>query len=361
MADLPDHLILTADYEVFGDGSGDVSACVVEPTEAMLSVAARHGAPVTLFVESLEFDAMRRAATMRSGLADGIAAVEKQIRQALRDGNDTQLHLHPQWMGAQPVGDRAWELDFRRWRIGDLNSDEVRKTIKRGLSALEELQGAATESPRVAFRAGAWCIQPSAHVMTALGDSGLAIDSSVAPGLFHSAHGDWYDFRAAPADHACWRQNDDVCQPAASGIWEVPIATAKISWLRHIRAKATARLFDRGGGAAAGCSGGHAGPNTGREKLKGHLARIISAGRAMLDFSTLDGPTLIAVAEGWRNGRRADGVPLPIVAIAHSKNFTRRSASSLDTFLEWAEGQPGLRFSTFPRWLEEAGGPGGAD
>ena len=70
MADFPDHLILTADYEVFGDGSGDVSACVVEPTEAMLSVAARHGAPVTLFVESLEFDAMRRAAPVRRGLAE---------------------------------------------------------------------------------------------------------------------------------------------------------------------------------------------------------------------------------------------------------------------------------------------------
>ena len=50
----PDHLILTVDYEIFGNASGSPLKCVVEPAERILSIAKHFAAPVTLFVEALE-------------------------------------------------------------------------------------------------------------------------------------------------------------------------------------------------------------------------------------------------------------------------------------------------------------------
>ncbi len=54
------HLILTVDYEVFGNGQGCLKHCVVEPASRLLRVADQFDAPVTLFAEAAELMAMER-------------------------------------------------------------------------------------------------------------------------------------------------------------------------------------------------------------------------------------------------------------------------------------------------------------
>ena len=48
-------LLLTLDYELFGDGSGDVFKHIVEPTNSVLEVAERYGAKITVFFEVVEY------------------------------------------------------------------------------------------------------------------------------------------------------------------------------------------------------------------------------------------------------------------------------------------------------------------
>ena len=42
-------ILLTLDYELYGDGTGDVLRDVVKPTERILSICERFGCRITIF------------------------------------------------------------------------------------------------------------------------------------------------------------------------------------------------------------------------------------------------------------------------------------------------------------------------
>jgi hypothetical protein len=54
------HLILSLDYEVFGNGTGDVMRDVVCPTSRLLDTCDRHGAKMTIMFEVGEYWAFER-------------------------------------------------------------------------------------------------------------------------------------------------------------------------------------------------------------------------------------------------------------------------------------------------------------
>jgi hypothetical protein len=84
----------------------------------------------------------------------------------------------------------------------------------------------------------------------------------------------------------------------------------------------------------------------------GRLAKLSKLGQVMLDFSSMPSRVLIDVSRKWL--KQFDGVtdvPLPLVAIGHTKNFSVASEQSLAEYLEWASGE-GIAFTTFPAWLD---------
>lgn len=338
------HLILTVDYELFGDGSGCLDVCVLQPAERMLQIAARFDAPVTFFAEALEFIALSNEQ------GDDRATV--QLQKALAYGHDVQLHLHPQWAGACFDIDRGWQVDMARWRIGDLPAEEVEGLIRQGKQWLKVEVAANVPGYRcLAFRAGGWCIQPSAHVIQALRREGFMVDSTVAPGQWRPGCGEWSDFRAAP-DLPFWKTQEDVCIPDPQGLWEVPIAAGSIGRLRHLRSLTAARK-QADGGMAPTCTGSYRGPANGIfHRLWMKSARLAQLGRVMLDLSTLPAQDLIDVTRQWlaRYGE-TNGMPIPIVAIAHTKNFSRASEEAMGRYLSWAS-DVGIRFSTYGQWLD---------
>ncbi len=48
-------LVLTVDYEIFGNGTGDVRQHVTEPTERTCHIAEKFGMPVTVFFKMEEY------------------------------------------------------------------------------------------------------------------------------------------------------------------------------------------------------------------------------------------------------------------------------------------------------------------
>lgn len=46
-------IVLTLDYELFGNGKGDVFRQIVEPTKHILKIAKQHNAHLTIFLKSL--------------------------------------------------------------------------------------------------------------------------------------------------------------------------------------------------------------------------------------------------------------------------------------------------------------------
>ncbi len=341
------HLILTVDYELFGDGSGRPGACVLEPAYRMMRLAECVDASLTFFVEALEFIALSEQ--------ERDHRARDQLRAALQGGHDVQLHLHPQWSKAESDAQGAWRLDMKRWRIGDLLEEDVRQLLRKGRFWLENEIAAHVAGYRcLAFRAGGWCIQPSEKVIAALLAEGFELDSTVAPGQWRAGRGEWSDFRAAPSLPS-WRVTGDVCQPSGSGLWEVPIAVGNIGWRRHLAVLLHGKK-QKNAGLAPGCIGSYRGPEQSRvEHIRARMVRLRQLGEVMLDFSTMPADVLIDVSRQWLSRFSTIDEPLPLVAIAHTKNFSASSERNLKIFLAWAKSS-GLQFSTYEQWLETTHG-----
>lgn len=338
------HIILTVDYELFGDGSGCLDACVLKPAAQMMQIAERFNAPVTFFAEALEFIAMTEQ--------KDDSRAKSQLNASLKRGHDVQLHIHPQWHDASFDFQESWLLDMDSWRMGDLTKLEVDTLLGKAKQWLEgEVASNIPNYRCVAFRAGGWCIQPSEVVISALIEKGFVLDSTVASGQWRIGYGEWSDFRNAP-DLPFWLIQDDVCRPSSNGLWEVPISVGNINPLQHLKA-----LFisNRGGaqGLAPNCTGSYRGPSENRwHCLRAKMARLQQLGKVMLDISTLPADVLIEVTRQWRERySKTNRRPLPIVAIAHTKNFTPVSEQSLVHYFKWAQNE-GMVFSTYGGWLE---------
>ena len=321
---MSDHLVVTVDYEVFGNGRGCVDACVLDPAERLLRLAEERGFPLTFFVEATEFAAMEQAGV------ESIGAVKDQLRRAHARGHDIGLHIHPQWWKAPYNG--RWEV-LPQSRIADLPPDRIAALIEDGLSWLTNV---VPDWRCTAFRAGALSIQPSEVVVAALNEMGIAIDSSVAPGRF-AAGSSWFDFRHVP-DGTWWRTDGDVCTAGTGRLVEVPIATGRIS----PRADLASFIENRHTRNPPGCSPGPRPRNT----LE-MASKVASLGRAMLDYCRHDQPLLSALAADWTT-RGSDRNP--VVCIGHTKNTTDRALASLGSFVDHSRAA-GMSASTFGQWL----------
>lgn len=351
MPDPRANLILTVDYELFGDGGGDLDAHLVQPTDRLLRVARAHGVPVTIFVETEEIRFLEAHAAPGSALAAQVERVRAQLRQAVADGHDVQLHVHPQWMDATWNGESA-RVREDAWRLGDLDAAAVGRLLGEGKAWLEACVAEARPGHRCdVFRAGAWCIQPERDVLATLRRLGFRMESTVAPGLSHPGRLDWYDFADAPTDRSWWRIDVDVCRPEDGALVEVPIVVARVPRLRGLQA--IRHRLRGGGGMGPVAGGGGLALRARASALRGFLPRWR---RLKLDPCALPAPVLLVVLRRWLRERDGAGVT-PVVAILHSKSFSRRSERELDAFLRWAGEQPNLRASTYAGWWADAGLP----
>ena len=338
------NLILTIDYEVFGNGRGCVDRCVIDPADRMMTIADRFKAPVTFFVETTEFISMQ---------AKAMAVVDRvrhQLSRAISRGHDIQLHVHPQWKNATQESDGYWQVDDKQWRIADLPFEEILELLRAGKSWLESVMGEGRSGQHcVAFRAGSWCIQPSESVVKALVGCGFQIDSTVAPGIQNMAFGEWSDFRNAPA-RPFWKTDGNVCCVTSSGLWEIPIVTGKIGRWRHVQAVGTAKSEGENG-MAPGCVGDYRGPGGQFQRLREMVGKVRRLGDVMLDLATMPADVLIEVTSQWIHRFGESDIPIPLVAIGHTKNFTPASERNLTEYLEWVK-REGIVFSTYGNWLE---------
>ncbi len=338
-----EHLILTVDYELFGNGSGNVVDCVTKPLERMADVAERHGARLEIFVEALEFDAMERSGMQH----EAIMAVKSQLAQLVDRGHSLQLHLHPQWSGAQ-WQDGEWVLDELQWRTGDIDAVRLAPMLTTALQWLREAAGSSRQSRHGSvFRAGGWCIQPSREPLKALRSLNVTMDSSVAPGARSTDAVSWFDFRSCPALH-WWPVDDDVCRAGNDGFLEVPIAVGRVNALRHVRARLQRA---QEGEFCAGCVGTYRNRRSGLSRYVDLLQKVWDSRRAMLDFCALPAELLIDVTHDWLR-RSSKNAAVPVVAIGHTKNFSDAAEREFDSFLTWAVARSPMQFSSYDEWRQ---------
>lgn len=218
------NLIFTLDYELYGNGSGDVFKHIIEPTEKILRIFDRYNAKITIFFEVIEYWKLKEEWDNGNKMGydrNPILAIENQLFSAYKKGHDIQLHLHPQWVNAKWTKD-GWNVDLSQWRLGDYvgNDDySLISLLQKGKETLETIINDQKYQCN-ALRAGGYNVQPSHDLSVAMKTVGLKIDSSIFPGGKELGYLSRYDYSMIPANKGMWFC-DDSLEKEVDGVTEL--------------------------------------------------------------------------------------------------------------------------------------------
>ncbi|SCY73684.1 hypothetical protein [Desulfoluna spongiiphila] len=134
------NIILTIDYEIFGDGSGDVKKHVVKPTEHILNICNKYSVPLTIMFEVNEYQKfVEYDLELNKKLGYSPAQeMKKQVLDAYSIGHDVQLHIHPQWVDAV-YKDGKWAMIDSELSITEFSRSKIHSVIQQGKTTLENL------------------------------------------------------------------------------------------------------------------------------------------------------------------------------------------------------------------------------
>ncbi|HZM70543.1 MAG TPA: hypothetical protein VFB95_09260 [Candidatus Cryosericum sp.] len=178
------HLVLTDDWELRGNGSGSMPRIQFETMERLVEVYERHGLKASFSVEVMQQLKHLEAGAAEPALLDLARRWEGHVREALRRGHDVQLHVHPQWHGAERR-DGRWHLSAA-WSILDHPKDRVAAMIRTCREYLEAaLRPVDPDYRCVAFRSGSWCLAPGEAILDLLIENGIVFDTSIVQGIHY--------------------------------------------------------------------------------------------------------------------------------------------------------------------------------
>ncbi len=176
------HLALTHDWELRGDGSGDIEQIQFAPLRRLMQIYAKFGARTTILPDVMQQLAFRRNESAHPELKPLGDAWDHHLRDAFLQHHDIQLHLHPQWLRAGYENGR-WH-PHGDWSILNYDPDAAYAMVAAGQEYLENLVRPIDSSYRcLAFRAGALAAAPSAHLFKSLVSLGFELDVSIAGGV----------------------------------------------------------------------------------------------------------------------------------------------------------------------------------
>jgi hypothetical protein len=365
------NLILSLDYEIFGNGAGDVMRDIIEPTNRLLDICDSHGAKLTIMFEAAEYWAFEQMEDKLDLDYSPAKTMARQAQDAIKRGHDVQLHLHPQWIGAE-LDDCLWRLRMKQWRFADLShglgdkEDEYSITgaLSKGKHTLEEIIcPVKTTYECIAFRAGGFFVQPSRQVIPAMKAVGMLIDSSVVQGLYiKSPH--WHcDFRTAISNHGCWwTTEDDVCLrgPAGKYILEFPVYSRAQPYIINLRWSKVRKVLKRQiiesrYPQAIEQAGGY----RSTAKLREVMLKLASVQPVLVDFCKLTARSMVKAMEKIlaTDNQSGDEIErtIPVVLIGHSKDFwnDEQFNSFLSTFESLSRYKGKIKFGTFSDVAEE--------
>lgn len=330
------HIILTNDYEICGNGGGDVDKCIIEPTKKMLAIASKHGVPVTLMLDIAEYNAFTNE-YQKGNLSDNIALkIRSQLIEAIRSIHDVQLHLHPQWLNYKYDKDNnEWELDLSLWRTSSLEKQMLKQILIESKTQLETLfKPINSEYSCMAFRAGAWCIQPEKNVLEALFEAGFMIDTSVS--LKQKLVNEYtnYDFSAIK-NRPYWYCKKDFNEDLKTGILELPVQSIKILFFERV----FRYFFNKfSSGLSSGCI-----CKPFQKKNKSQLTDYFKSAYLKLDYCKYSYKDLMRIIRKIEKKHNNYEI-LPLVAVGHSKEF--KHPDDFENFIIHAK-KYGYKFSTF--------------
>jgi len=149
------HLVLTDDWELRGDGSGDMRHMQFVTIQKLVSIYNEFGLKGTFMAEVMQQLQHRRFGKLHPELAGLADEWDETLRGVYSQGHDVQMHVHPQWRDAV-YQDGRWILTAP-WSMADCSASDSREMLGQAKRYLEDLLRRLDSSYRCcAFRAGSW-------------------------------------------------------------------------------------------------------------------------------------------------------------------------------------------------------------
>jgi hypothetical protein len=307
------NFLFTIDYEIFGNGTGELNELVFEPARRLQELFRKYDARFVNFVEAAEFEKIEAF-----GSDSAVDLVRTQIREMYHEGFEIALHLHPQWANARRENGQ-WILDLDEYNLCTLPRPRITEIVSGALNYVRYVLDRSDFTP-ISFRAGNWLFQPTATAASVLGEAGIRIDSSVFKGGLQHNHN--LDYRRASRNGYFWSFSNDANRADPNGQWiEVPIHTRQVPLWKMVTPKRTAYKNQFG----VGCG-----------SLSQKVRRALDFARFLyplkLDFCRM---TLAELTDMMgrvvRQDRQDPDTYRPIVAIGHTKDLT--DFATVDAFL----------------------------
>lgn len=112
-------LIFSSDYELFGDGSGDVFEEQILPTNNTLDLFGEYGAKLTVMFEYGQYLAYEKNASKNNSFTKDNLLIRNQLIDLIKRGHDVQLHYHAQWYYSQYDSiNQSFKVDLKYVEIG---------------------------------------------------------------------------------------------------------------------------------------------------------------------------------------------------------------------------------------------------
>ena len=189
----------TIDYEIFlGKNLLSADEILFKPTEKILKLWKDFNINGTFFPDVCSVWQHKKF-----GINNYVETFESQMKKAVLEGHDIQLHLHPEWLSSEFLN-KTWHFKEKTSSLNDLGfninlPDSTPSLVLRAKQYLEDLISPTTKHYKCfIFRAGGWLIQPSKKIIQSLLENNINIDSSVIPGFLSPRIDYKIDFRSFP-------------------------------------------------------------------------------------------------------------------------------------------------------------------
>lgn len=372
------HLAFVDDWEVRGNGSGDPRVLQFEPMRRLIAIFNRFGIRGSFNVEVMQQLGFREWQDRFPELRELADEWETAVVECYGQGHDVQLHIHPQWVGAEYL-DGQWRL-ASDWSLLNYPAEQIRQLLQKGKEFLESLLRTVNPNYRcISYRAGSWCIAPSPFTMSILSELGFVFDTSIVGGLHDDTKHVKLDYRwceesflpfypdMADARRVSGQEQPIVCVPTNHFLATPSQALRRDAGQasRALRQKVRTLMRGRNPSASAGGRGSSAGEWTNKHesgavgKIRMYLKRYTTATTYVSSISKLNYAMLQAMlANVRREAAKRELRQVPIILASHTKDI--RDFADIEKFVGDVANAPdvkcvtlteianGLRDGTYP-------------
>lgn len=166
------YVVVQDDWELEGNGSGNVASHQYMPSLFLSKLSKEYGVKPTFMIEcaqQLEF--LKNKSKSRNIKLQSVIW-EETVKMLYEEGHDVQLHIHPQWINAKLNGD-FFTLG-NDWNLARYSDVVISEIITKSKLYLESIINPIDNSYKVtSFKAGGWGLQPSENLLTELRKNGI--------------------------------------------------------------------------------------------------------------------------------------------------------------------------------------------